>query len=128
MFEKLKEGLEEAIEFHKGKVKLRVKEVYIPDAPKKYSAKDIKKLRNKLRFTQQEFALWLNVSLNTVQAWEQGVRVPSHSSLRLIEMFDKNFSFVKDVLVNKKPRKQHSDKKTSSSYSYSGASIVAKSK
>lgn len=65
MFDLLKEGLEEAIEFHKGNVKLRTKEVFIPDAPKNYKAEDIKKLRSKLNITQQELATWLNVSLNT---------------------------------------------------------------
>jgi len=44
MFELLKEGLEEAIEFHKGNVKLRTKEVFIPDSPKNYRAEDIKKI------------------------------------------------------------------------------------
>lgn len=44
MFELLKEGLEEAIEFHRGNVKLRTKKVFIPDAPKNYKAEDIKKI------------------------------------------------------------------------------------
>lgn len=45
MYGMLKEGLEEAIKYHKEKVKLRTKRVFIPDSPK--SAKDIKKLRKK---------------------------------------------------------------------------------
>jgi putative transcriptional regulator len=48
MFDLLKEGLEEAIEFHKGKVKLVTKEVFIPDFPQKYQAQNIKALRKKL--------------------------------------------------------------------------------
>ena len=102
MFELLKEGLEEAIEFHKGNVKLRKKEVFIPNSPKNYRAEDIKKLRAKLDITQQELAAWLNVSLNTVQAWEQNTRKPSHSSLRLLEVFDKDFSIIEKILHNKK--------------------------
>lgn len=105
MFAMLKEGLEEALEFHKGKVKLRTKEVFIPDSPKNYQSEDIKKLRSKLGITQQELASWLNVSLNTVQAWEQNIRNPSHSSLRLLELFDKEFSFIKRVLEKKKDTK-----------------------
>jgi len=129
MFELLKEGLEEAIEFHKGNVKLRTREVFIPDAPKNYSTKDIKNIRTKLGLTQKEFALWLNISLNTVQAWEQGSRSPNHSSLRLLEMFDKDFSFIKKILVNKKHSKQAPVKTSGgSSGSYSKSSMVAKAK
>lgn len=41
MFDLLKEGLEEAIEYHKGNVKLRTKEVFIPDTPKNSQDKDL---------------------------------------------------------------------------------------
>lgn len=97
MFELLKEGLEEALEYHRGNVKLRTKEVFIPNAPKNYKAKDIKNLRGKLKFSQSAFSAWLNVSLNTVQAWEQGTRRPSHSALRLLEVFDKGFHTVEEI-------------------------------
>lgn len=128
MFELLKEGLEEAIEFHKGKVKLRTKEVFIPGSPKNYRAEDIKKLRSKLEITQQELAAWLNVSLNTVQAWEQNSRKPSHSSLRLLEMFDKDFSFIKRILENKKGSKHSQSKAVRSSHISPQSRVIAKSK
>lgn len=35
------------------------------------------------------FALVLNVSVKTVQSWEAGKRVPTHSALRLLEIVDK---------------------------------------
>jgi putative transcriptional regulator len=97
MFELLKQGLEEAIEYHRGNIQLRTKEVYIPDAPKTYSAKEIKKLRERLNFSQKNFASWLNVSLNTVQSWEQGVRTPNHAALRLLEIFDKGFPAIEQI-------------------------------
>lgn len=128
MFELLKEGLEEAIEFHRGNVKLRTKKVFIPDAPKNYKAEDIKKLRSKLGITQQELATWLNVSLNTVQAWEQNTRKPSHSSLRLIEMFDKDFSFVKRLLENKNSPKHSQSIPVFPSHVSSQSRVSAKSK
>jgi len=128
MFELLKEGLEEAIEFHKGKVKLRTKKVFIPDSPKNYQAHDIKKLRAKLGITQKEFAAYLNVSLNTIQAWEQGLRTPSHSSLRLIEMFDRDFSFVKGILESKKDEKYSKSKPIHPSYVSSQSRMIPKSK
>lgn len=110
MFELLKEGLEEAIQFHKGKVKLRTKEIFLPDAPKKYSSRNIKNLRSKLKLTQKEFSSWLNVSLNTVQSWEQGTRTPNHSSLRVLEIFDKDFSFIKNIYMKKTTKKSRPKK------------------
>lgn len=97
MFDILDDALSEALEYVKGNVKLRAKEVFIPNSPKTYSASDIKKLRRKLNFSQKEFASWLNVSLNTVESWEQGVRTPNHAALRLLEIFDKGFSSVKKI-------------------------------
>ena len=75
MFDLLKEGLEEAIAYERGiSKKVRVKKVRIdtidiPQHPKEYSAGDIKRLRNKLNCSQNIFAAYLNVSLNTIQAW-----------------------------------------------------------
>lgn len=103
-FDELNEALDEALEFVRGQKKLRTKEIFVPDAPKNYKSKDIKNLRLNLGFTQQELALWLNISLNTVQAWEQGSRHPNHSSLRLLEIFDTNFQSVEKMLENKTKR------------------------
>lgn len=122
MFELLKEGLEEAIQFHKGKVKLRTKEIFLPDAPKKYSSRNIKNLRSKLKLTQKEFSSWLNVSLNTVQSWEQGTRTPNHSSLRVLEIFDKDFSFIKNIYMKKTTKKKSPKKAT---YGFSCSSGLA---
>jgi putative transcriptional regulator len=100
MFNLLKEGLEEAIAYEKGvSKKVRVKKVRIdtgdiPKHPKEYGANDIKKLRNKLNCSQSLFAAYLNVSLNTIQAWEQGARSPNHAALRLIEIIDKGPKFL----------------------------------
>lgn len=131
MFDLLKEGLEEALEFHKGKIKLRTRVVVLPDAPKRYTPKNIKDLRTKLKLTQYELSTWLNVSLNTIQAWEQGTRIPSQASLRLLEMFDKDFSFVKEVLINKKSKgqkKYRGKEPVSNSGTYPKSNIVAKGK
>ncbi len=97
MFEMLQESLLEAIEYKKGKKALRTKYIAIPDAPKSYKAKSIKKLRSDLGVSQHDFALWLNVSLNTVKAWEQNLRNPSHSALRLLEVFERGFPCLKKI-------------------------------
>jgi len=127
MFDLLKEGLEEAIDYHKGIVKLRTREVFLPDAPKKYQSGSVKTLRTKLGFTQQELAAWLNVSLNTVQAWEQGARNPSQSSLRLLEVLDKDFLSVEKILKTKSQRQQ-SKRHTYSSPISQKTSVAAKAK
>jgi putative transcriptional regulator len=87
LFDLLKEGLEEAISYEKGLSKnVRVKKVRIdtgeiPNQPKEYQAADIKRLRKKLNCSQSLLAAYLNVSLNTIQAWEQGAQPKScHSS------------------------------------------------
>lgn len=101
MFKMLDDALSEALEYVSGNVELPSKVVFFPNAPKSYTAKDIKKIREKLNFTQNEFATWLNVSLNTVQSWEQGTRKPNHSSLRLLEIFDNDFSCVEAICKTK---------------------------
>lgn len=100
MFNLLKEGLEGAIAYEKGLSKrarvkkIRIDTTDIPQNPKEYQAGDIKNLRNKLNCSQNLFAVYLNVSLNTIQAWEQGTRSPSHAALRLLEIIDKGPKFL----------------------------------
>ncbi len=107
MFEMLHEALSDVLEYERGNIKLRTKEVFVPDMPKSYKASDIKKLREKLKFSQAALATWLNVSLNTVQAWEQGTRHPSQAVLRLLDIFDKDFSSIKAIYQAKpKPKKE----------------------
>lgn len=50
-----------------------------------------------LNFSQSALANWLNVSLNAVQAWEQGLRNPSQAVLRLLDIFDKDFSSIEAI-------------------------------
>lgn len=88
-FEGIKKGLEDAIEFEKGKKILKTHLVELPVPPKEYTAKDIRKIREKGRYSQSVFALVLNVSPRTVQSWEIGARTPTHSALRLLEIIDK---------------------------------------
>lgn len=47
---------------------------------------EISSLRKGLRLSQSDFAWVLNVSLQTVQAWEQGVRRPGGAALRLLNI------------------------------------------
>ena len=88
-FKDLKESLEDVVAHKKGKLTLRSESIEIPTPPKKYKAKDVKRIRESGRYSQGVFAKILNVSIKTVQSWESGERVPSHIALRLLEIVDK---------------------------------------
>lgn len=87
---KIKESLEDIISYKQGKLNLRSELLEIPEPPKIFKAKDIKKIRETRCYSQGVFAKILNVSIKTVQSWESGKRTPSHSALRLLEIIDKN--------------------------------------
>jgi len=88
-FKDLKAGLEDVVIYKKGTLTLRSENIEIPAPPAEYSAKDIKRIRLNSKYSQGVFAKILNVSIKTVQSWESGIRVPSHSTLRLLEIVDK---------------------------------------
>src|SRR5437762_3377377 len=88
LFKGLKKGLEEAILHKKAKLDLRSQLLEIPEPPAEYKPKQIKKIREKNRYSQGVFARILNVSIKTVQSWESGQRSPSHAALRLLEIID----------------------------------------
>ena len=50
------------------------------------AAEQIADLRSRLGFSQVVFAKCMNVSAKTVQAWEQGLRVPDGPALRLMDL------------------------------------------
>jgi putative transcriptional regulator len=88
-YKDLKAGLEEIIAYKEGKLDLRTTIIEVPEPPAEYKAKDIKKIREKSHYSQGYFAKVLNVSVKTVRSWESGQRVPSHATLRLLEIVDK---------------------------------------
>lgn len=60
-----------------------------PPAPQ-YSAGDVKEIRYKLELSQPVFAQVLNVSPETVRAWEQGKKQPGGPAARLLEIADQH--------------------------------------
>ena len=100
LFEDLKEGLQEAIDFEKGKGKAKTT-TYIIDPVRSYSKVEIKAVRNKAGMTQAVFANYLGVSKKTVEAWELGRTHPTGPANRLIEMLDsgntENLAFISRV-------------------------------
>ena len=91
LFQDLKKGLEEAIAWEQGKIDLRTSTLSLPDKPPKMSKKQIKDLReNILNVSQPVFALILGVSPAAVKAWEQGLKQPSGTARRLMQLFKKD--------------------------------------
>ena len=88
-FEDLKAGLTAAIEHAKGKRK-DLRTTTLPRPPKELSAKEIAKLRSQLNVSQAVFARYLNISIKTVQSWEQGQGKPNGASLKLLSIAMKN--------------------------------------
>lgn len=91
MFNLLKQGLDEILDHQKGKRQLKSKKMELPKPAKKYSAKEVKRIRESLEYPQLMFAKFLNVSIKTVQSWECGRRIPNHAALRLLEIVDKGY-------------------------------------
>lgn len=59
------------------------------EAPKVYSAYEIKRLRLKEKASQAVFAAYLNTSVSTVQKWEVGEKKPSGLALKLLDLVDR---------------------------------------
>lgn len=55
-------------------------------APPRYDPDQIKGIRNKMELSQALFAAALNVSPETIRAWEPGKRAPQGATLRLLEL------------------------------------------
>jgi putative transcriptional regulator len=107
LFERLKKGLEESIAHAKGE--LTLKTVEVPDPPPEIDAKTLVALREEAEMSQAIFAKVLHVSAKTVQSWEQGVRMPSRASRRLIHIFAEQPAAVCKV-VGLRPIQLHSFK------------------
>ena len=80
-------GLNEIIEYKKGKIDLRTTTVEIPKPPSPFSSDEIQDLReNTLKMSQAVFAGFIGVSPATVRAWEQGANTPKGPALRLLHL------------------------------------------
>ena len=98
-FEGIRGGLLEVIgSFEKGK-KLTCREVSLPERPHRMSGKEIVDLRTKkLNVSQHVFALLLNVSPRTVQAWEQNLNTPGGPALRLLWLIKNQPDILRAIL------------------------------
>lgn len=101
MAEGLLQGLNEAIAYEKGNLKVKTKARELPPPAPAWNATQIKRLRAQTyQMSQPEFALLLNVTTSTIRAWEQGQKTPSGSASRLLEVFLKDQSLVKKLMAS----------------------------
>ena len=67
---------------------LKALDIKIPEV--KINARDIQKIRESTKLSQNVFAKVLNVSSSTVKQWEQGKRIPTGSTKILLELLKEN--------------------------------------
>lgn len=76
-------GLEEISAWKKGEVELKTTELKLP------TARDVAKIRERMGVSQQVFATFMGVSVNTLRYWEKGQREPRGSARALLLVADK---------------------------------------
>jgi len=94
VFEDIKTGLNQAIDYEKGKIPARTTILKI--APiESFTPQEIKSIRQNTGLTQKKFALYLGVSVKTVEAWEAGRNRPEGSACRLLALTKQDPAFPK---------------------------------
>ena len=94
VFDEIKNGLNQAIEYEKGSLKANTKKLSVSPI-EEFSANEIKDIRNKTGLTQVLFAKYLGVSTKTVEAWEAGRNQPSGSACRMLAITKNDPQFPK---------------------------------
>jgi len=80
-FDSIKRGLDEAIEFSKGKTTKAIVHEVTPV--------DVKKIRAQVGMSQNEFASAFGISVSTLRHWERGDRKPHGPALVLLNVVAK---------------------------------------
>jgi len=80
-FNSIKQGLDEALEFSKGKKGKAVVHEFSPV--------DVKNIRANVGMSQNEFASAFGISVSTLRHWERGDRMPHGPALVLLNVVAK---------------------------------------
>ena len=103
VYEGIMQGLNEAIEFKKGKnskARVRILSTVDPIQVVEYKAADVTRLRKDLNLSQKGLAVVIGVSTRTVESWEAGKSVPSGVATRMLYLIETDNSLV-DRLVTR---------------------------
>jgi putative transcriptional regulator len=80
-FDSIKQGLDEALEFSKGKKRKAIVHEFTPV--------DVKNIRAQVGMSQNEFASAFGISVSTLRHWERGDRKPHGPALVLLNVVAK---------------------------------------
>ena len=92
-FDRIQEGLEQAIAHAAGEPVAAV--IHRPHEP------DVKGIRQKTGMTQEQFASRCHISVNTLRHWERGDRQPHGPARALLQLVDRNPTFVMETLAGR---------------------------
>ena len=76
------------------------------EPPPQYGAGRIREIRDHMELSQPVFAAALNVSPDTIRAWEQGKREPDGPTLRLLQVAEQHPEVLLDKLRERTRRNQ----------------------
>mgnify|MGYP002079536544 FL=1 len=94
-FDSIRQGLNEAIAHAKSQ---KINEQSASVKLYQPHAVDVSGLRQRLNFTQEQFAARFGFSVATLRHWERGDRSPSGASLVLLNVIDRNPNAVLQAL------------------------------
>ncbi len=104
IFEDIKTGLGQAIDYEKGKLNAKTTTLTI-EPIENFKPEEIRTIRMNTGLTQMLFAKYMGVSVKTVEAWESGRNHPEGAACRLLAMTRKDPSFPKTSgIVSATPR------------------------
>ena len=85
IFDDIKTGIGQAIEYEKGTLKAKNTTITISPVDT-FTPGEIKEIRNNTGLTQVLFAKYMGVSVKTVEAWESGRNHPEGTACRLLSL------------------------------------------
>lgn len=85
LFEDIKVGLNQAIEYEKGNLKAKTTTLTI-EPIERFTSDEIRTIRRETGLTQVLFAKYMGVSVKTVEAWEAGRNHPEGAACRLLSL------------------------------------------
>src|SRR6185295_8171065 len=83
LFGELIQSLDQALQFSRGE-QINARITVLPAPPSPMSKREIIDLRQRLNLSQAVFAHVLDVIVNTLQSWKQGLRLHSDAALKLL--------------------------------------------
>ena len=90
----LEQSAREILAHLKGDLKLPTRRIVLPDEV------DVKRIRNKARMSQAEFARAFCINPRTLQEWEQGRRKPDATTRAYLAVIAKNRAAVLEALAS----------------------------